>query len=45
MVTDYLRLPGVYKEGDVPAGLMQAATKISTHGAGADYQDSHDLSS
>jgi hypothetical protein len=34
-------LAGVYEEGHIPSGLNQAAAKVATDRAGADYQDSH----
>jgi len=36
-----LRLPGAYEEGYIPSGRSQAAAKVATDGASADYQDSH----
>ena len=34
-------LPGAYEEGHIPSGLSQAAAKVATDRASADYQDSH----
>jgi hypothetical protein len=36
-----LRLAGAYEEGYIPSSLSQAAAKVATDSASADYQDSH----